>query len=237
MRPPAADAGRAGSGLPVAAGRRVRVPQLAVGLLLAGGAALAFVLIHAAGVARTPVVALATDVARGQVVTAADLQLVHIATDDAVAVTAPDRLEGLVGRPVVADLAAGTLLTAELLSTSSPLLAGGGVVGLALQPGEYPSPQLMVGDQVTVIEVSDVAQQLVDAAEVIAIEPLATQGQRFVSLLTDEPAAADIAAAAATGQVRLVLIAPDTDTGSAGSDPAPDAGSDAAAGGGQEVGR
>src|SRR6056297_1543192 len=95
---------------PEPAVRRVRVPQLALGVLLAGLAALAFVLFNAASVQRTPVLALATDVQRGQVLALEDLQVVHVGTDDVLALTPADRSDLLVGRAAVTDLAAGTLV-------------------------------------------------------------------------------------------------------------------------------
>jgi hypothetical protein len=62
---------------------------------------------------------------------------------------------------------------------------------------------------VSVVEVSDELVVLVEAAEVVGIEPVGTQGQRFISLQTGEADASAVAQAAATGEVRLVLIARD----------------------------
>ena len=187
----------------------MKVPQLAVGLLLSGLAALAFVLFNAATVQRTPVLALASDVQRGQVLEAADLQVVHVGTDDVVAWTPADRTDLLVGRAAVTDLAAGTLLTVDQVAAGSALTPGAGVVGLALAPGQYPTPRLAIGDLVSVVEVSDKLVVMVEAAEVVGIEPVGTQGQRFISLQTGEADATAVAQAAATGEVRLVLIARD----------------------------
>jgi hypothetical protein len=227
-RPASSRPSRGEPGLPSPARRRVRVPQLALGLLLAGGAALAFVLFNAASVQRTPVLALAVDVARGQTIVLEDLQVVQLGIDSPLAVTPADQAGLLVGRTVVADLPAGTLLSDGLVSSTSPLLDGGGVVGLALNPGQYPTPRLMVGDLVTVVEVSDGPRRLADTAEVVEIETVATQGQRFISLLTDETTAAEIAAAAATGEVRLVAIARNSEPDpTAGADPEPTAETDA----------
>ena len=198
---------------PTPAVRRVRVPQLAVGLLLSGLAALGFVVFNAASVQRTPVLALASDVQRGQILTVEDLQVVHVGTDDVLALTPAGQSEVLVGRAVVTDLGAGTLLTAEQVATGATLVPGAGVVGLALAPGQYPTPRLAIGDVVTVVEVAEGLQVLIEAAEVVGIEPVGTQGQQFVSVQTGEAAAVSVAAAAATGEVRLVLIARDTERG------------------------
>ena len=195
---------------PAPAVRRVRVPQLALGVLLSGLAALAFVLFNAASVQRTPVLALASDVQRGQVLEVEDLQVVHVGTGDVLALTPADRSDLLVGRAAVTDLAAGTLLTTDQVASGSTLTPGAGVVGLALAPGQYPTPRLAIGDLVSVVEVSGELVVLVEAAEVVGIEPVGTQGQRFISLQTGEPDANTVAQAAATGEVRLVLIARDT---------------------------
>ena len=196
-----------GDQVPQPAGRRVRVPQLALGLVLVAGAALAFVLVNAASVERQAVLALAEDVARGQVIEREDLQVVHVGSDDAVAVTPLEQVEQVVGRTATSHLPAGSLVVVEQLATGAALTPGAGVVGLALTPGQYPTPELAVGDEVRVVEVTGAQQVLVEVAEVVAVEPVGGQGQRFVSLLADEEQAAAVAAAAATGEVRLVLVA------------------------------
>ena len=194
---------------PAPAVRRVRVPQLALGVLLAGLAALTFVLFNAASVQRTPVLALVSDVQRGQVLEVEDLQVVHVGTDDVLALTPADRSDLLVGRAAVTDLVAGTLVTTDQVAAGATLTPGAGVVGLALAPGQYPTPRLAIGDLVSVVEVSDGLVVLVEAAEVVGIEPVGTQGQRFISLQTGETDAPVVAQAAAAGEVRLVLIARD----------------------------
>lgn len=202
---------------PVPASGRVRVPQLAVGLLLTAGAALAFVLWNAASVQRTAVLALAEGVSRGQVLVLEDLRIVHVGTEDALAMTPSDAASGLVGRAAVTDLAAGTLVTVDQFAAASTLTPGSGVVGLALAPGQFPTPQLRIGDLVNVIVTSDEetagGRLLVEAAEVVWIEPVGTQGQRFISVLTGEELAGEVATAAARGEVRLVLIARDGEVG------------------------
>jgi hypothetical protein len=200
---------------PEPAVRRVQVPQLALGVLLTGLAALGFVLFNAASVQRSPVLALATEVQRGQVLEVEDLQVVHVGTDDVLALTPAERSDLLVGRAAVTDLATGTLLTTDHVAAGATLTPGAGVVGLALAPGQYPTPRLAIGDLVTVVEVSNELTVLVEVAEVVGIEPVGTQGQRFISLQTGEPEATAVAKAAASGEVRLVLIARDAAGGEA----------------------
>lgn len=201
---------------PAPAVRRLKVPQLAIGLLLTAGAAMGFVLWNAASVQRVAVLALAEDITRGQVIDVEDLRIVHVGTDDPLAMVAADRAVDLVGRAAITDLPAGTLVTSEQFAIASTLIPGSGVVGLALAPGQYPTPQLRVGDLVNVVvasdgEAADAGRLLVEAAEVVWVEPVGTQGQRFVSLLTGEELAGEVAATAARGEVRLVLVARDSE--------------------------
>lgn len=197
---------------PVSPVRRLHVPQLAVGVFLTGAAALAFVLWNAASVERVPVLALVEDIGRGEVLATDDLRVVHVGTDDPLATSPPEQAAEMVGRVAITDLPAGTLVVPAQFAVASTLTPGDGVVGLALSPGQYPSPQLRVGDLVNVVVASEDEPEgrlLVEAAEVVWVEAIGTQGQRFVSLLTGEPLAGEVAATAARGEVRLVMVARD----------------------------
>lgn len=197
--------------------RRVQVPQLVVAVLLVAVSALAAVVLFSRAAARDPVLALAADVERGQVVASGDFQVVYVGTDDPISTVTSDELASLVGLTAVSDLEAGTIVTPAYFAARSVLEPGEGVVGLALAPGEYPTLRLAAGDLVDVIrtespsaaseEVADGGVLLAERAEVFDIAELGTQGQRFVSLRMPEDAAADVARAAAEGRVRLVLVA------------------------------
>jgi hypothetical protein len=94
---------------------------------------------------------------------------------------------------------------------------GEGVVGLALGPGEYPTPMIAAGDVVDVVVAgrdpveSDVtaAETVVVSAVVFDVAELGTQGDRFISLRMPVEAAAEVAGAAASDRVRLVLVSGD----------------------------
>ncbi len=198
--------------------RRVEVPQLLVAVLLVALSALAAVVLFSRAASRDPVLALANEVERGQVVNAGDFQVVYVGTDDAVATVSADELATLTGLTPVADLEAGTIVTSSHFVARNMLGLGEGVVGLALSPGEYPTLRLAPGDRVDVIrtEPSPVPGEtqpaagglvLVAAAEVFDITELGTQGQQFVSLRMPVGAAAEVARAAADGRIRLVLVA------------------------------
>ena len=204
----------AGDGRPGTAGppptpptRGLRLPQLAVGLLLTGCAALGFVLWNAASTHRAPVLALAQDVERGHVLELDDLRIVHVGADGGIATLPDDQAASVLGRVAVTDLSAGTLVVPDQFVQASALTPGAGVVGLALAPGQYPSPQLRIGDLVNVLDVSSGQRVVVEAAEVVGIESIGTQGQRFISILAGEQAAGEVASVAAAGEVRLILVA------------------------------
>ena len=196
--------------------RRVQVPQLLVAVLVVALSALAAVVLFSRAAARDPVLVVANQVERGQVVDASDFQVVYVGTDDPISTMVADELSTLVGLTAATDLEAGTIVTSAHFVTRSVLEPGEGVVGLALSPGEYPTLRMAPGDHVDVIRTQSAALEadlgdggvvLAAAAEVFDVTQLGTQGQRFVSLRMPADAAAKVARAAADGQVRLVLVA------------------------------
>src|SRR5918995_1787945 len=70
---------------PPVTGRRLRTPELVVGILLVAGWILGTVLLVTGGRDRAPVLALGGDVARGEVITAADLSTAYLGSDSSVA--------------------------------------------------------------------------------------------------------------------------------------------------------
>ncbi len=191
-------------------GRRVQVPQLVVAILVVAVSALAGVVVFSQASAREPVLALANPVERGQMLTADDLRVVYVASEDPVATVSADALGSLVGRLAVADLEEGTIVTAVFFVDREVVAAGEGVVGLALSPGEYPTLRLAPGDVVDVIATGAPAGEtggvLAPRAVVFEVSELGTQGSRFVSLRMPADIAAEVAQTAASGGVRLVLV-------------------------------
>lgn len=194
--------------------RKVAVPQLLVAVFLVAVSALAAVVLFSRAAAREPVLALAQPVERGQIITSDDLQIVYVATDDPISSLSSDSATSLVGLTAVADLEPGTILTPAHFVSRSLLDAGEGVVGMALAPGEYPTLLLAPGDRVDVVLTdrgpaegsSAGAETVVRSAEVFDVAELGTQGDRFISLRMPTADAARVSAAAAAGEVRLVLV-------------------------------
>jgi hypothetical protein len=193
--------------------RRVQVPQLLVAVFLVAFSALVAVVLFSRAAAKDPVLALANPVTRGQVVAMDDLMVAYVASDDPIATLSSDDASSLVGLSAVADLPAGTILTSAHLVSRTGLEDGEGVVGLALAPGEYPTISLAPGDRVDVVATDEIdgtgSGRVISSAEVFDVAELGVQGERFVSLRMPRELTAEVAAAAAEGRVRLVLVAGD----------------------------
>ena len=195
--------------------RGVQVPQLLVAVLLVAVSALAALVLFSRAAAREPIVALANPVERGQVIESGDLMVVYVATDDPIASIASEALGGVTGLTAVADLEAGTILTPAHFVSRTVLDVGEGVVGLALGPGEYPTPAIAAGDVVDVVvtgresaESGESPGDIVASSSVVFdVAELGTQGDRFISLRMAADAAVEVADAAASDRVRLVLVA------------------------------
>jgi hypothetical protein len=204
---------------PPSTGRRRRTPELVVGVLLVAGGALASLVLATSGRERTPVVALAGDVSRGEVIAEDDLTTVHVGSDASIAHTAEDEAATLVGRVAVSDLAAGTVLTPELVAAPAELVGPGeGTVGLSLEAGQVPSLRLAPGDRVSVVAGADAASgresgTVARAGVVVAVEEITADGQLgaqrrwWVALRAPEDEAAAVAqVVAGGGRVQLVLV-------------------------------
>ena len=191
--------------------RTVQVPQLLIAVFVVALSALVAVVLFSRAAAREPVLALAEAVERGQVVSSDNLMVVYVASDDPITTVGSEELGALVGLSAVADLPAGTILTPAHFVSRNVLDGGEAVVGLALDPGEYPTPRLAPGDLVDVVGVdptsSEEAGTVVVSAEVFDVAELGTQGERFVSLLIPTEATAEVAIASSADRVRLVLVA------------------------------
>jgi hypothetical protein len=195
----------------------VRAPELAVGVLVTVVFALGAVLWHLSAVDKSPALAVDEAVARGDAIEAEDIRVVYVSSDDAVARLNESQLDQVVGRVALVDLAPGTLLTASIIAERPSLAEGEGVVGLALEPGAYPTLGLSPGDRVNVVRSVDPAtvtggddtSDLVVArdATVLAVEELASDG-RLVSVIAPEADAEAVAAAASSGALRLVQVSP-----------------------------
>ena len=193
--------------------RRGRGPELTIGALIVAVFALAGTWFYANSTDHDAVLALRNPVERGSIITADDLQVVQINSDDALNVLGRDQAGAVVGQIALNDLSAGTLITTDHVAASAAIEPGDGVVGLALDPGEYPTLSLRPGDRVRVVEVpggsdtGDADVVLAAEAEIVDVTPIGVQHQLFVSLSVDTSEADAIARAGARDRVRLVQVA------------------------------
>lgn len=192
--------------------RRPVLVVAAVLLLLLAGLTFASALQRAG--ATTLVWSLGTDVARGEPVTAAQLQAVEVPADATATLLRTDAVsvEGLAGQVWAADLVAGQLLSAALLVDTLDVPIGSALVGVALERGSLPANGVAAGDRVLVIdtrsEVDAGGRLLVDRA---TVEAVAAPVDDFdsavvVTLLVPEELAPLVAAAAADVAVALVVV-------------------------------
>lgn len=194
-------------------GRRVRVPEVAVGVLVTVVFALGAVLWHLSTVEKVPALAAASAIEGGEVIESGDVRVVYVSSDGSLARLGSSQLGEVVGRVALVGLTEGTLLTPSVVADAAAVNTGEGVVGLSLDPGAYPARGLATGDRVSVVRSAEVAD--LDAkptviardATVFAVEELSSD-RLLVSILTRESDAEAVAAAASAGGLRLVLVAP-----------------------------
>jgi hypothetical protein len=178
-------------------------------VLVTVGFALGAVLWHLNSVDRVPVLATATAIGRGEVIETTDLRVVYLAADDPVTVLGRSESAAVVGQVASVDLTEGSLLTRDVVEPALTVDPGAGVVGLALEPGQFPTRGLTAGDRVDVVSPTDPAVEDTDVvlaagATVFAVEELASD-RLLVSILASEQDARAIAAAAGS-PLRLVLV-------------------------------
>jgi hypothetical protein len=200
------------------------MPELVIGVLVMSVFALGAVLWHLSAIDRSPALAVVGSVERGDVISADDLRVVYVSSDEAVARLSKSQMSEVVGRVALVDLAPGTLVTRSVVADRPALQQGEGIVGLSLDPGGYPDLGLAPGDRVTIVRSGDAtaAEAAGDStdeggsgsgnviardATVISVEEL-TGDRRLVSVLTARADAEAVAAAAGSGSLRLVQVSP-----------------------------
>lgn len=193
---------------PPAGGGRSRWPEVTVGMLIIGLFALAGGWLYSNAADAQPVLALRNDIERGHVITTNDLRVVEIGSEGTVNLIPSDDPGRIVGQVALTDLSAGTLATNDLFAPAAQIADGTGVIGLALDPGEYPTLSLRPGDVVRVVATGGGAEQevLAEQAEIVDVAAIGVQSQLFVSLLMTTEQTDAVAAASADDRVRLIQV-------------------------------
>jgi hypothetical protein len=165
---------------------------------------------------RKPVLAVVQNVAAGQLLTAADLQVVRVSASGPVSLVPAAQEASVLGRPAAGPLPAGALLTSGDIGPAA-LAAGQDELGVAVKAGQYP-PDLSAGQTVDVLATpaassagsssqgSSSPALPVGQAVVLGVDVNASSGTTVVELRLNQNAVPQVAAAAATGQIALATI-------------------------------
>lgn len=168
-----------------------------------------------------PVLVLSQPVLAGDALTMDHLRTTPFAAGDGVTPIPAGQVDAYVGQLLTGNLPEGTLLTPQMLSDSITLPNSTSLVGVSLTPAQMPSVALRPGDSVTlVMGVSNVSAGgapgegsegalttpgTIWPAEVAAVGPFQDAGLVTVDLAVPDGIAAEVAAAASSGNVSLVL--------------------------------
>jgi hypothetical protein len=134
---------------PVSKRRRPALAAGSIALVIASVAV--FVSVYAKAGSQVSVLAVERAVPQGQVLTAADLDIVRISTASGIATVSAAEAGAVIGRRAGELLEAGTLLAPdELVSTYSPP-AGQAIVGVAAKEGQLPASGVQPGEAVDII--------------------------------------------------------------------------------------
>jgi len=194
------------------ASRTRRLPEVLVGSLLVAGCALGALVVWTSAGGRSPVLMVARPVPPGAVLVEADVATVGVAADPGLTTVPATALADVLGHAARVPLSPGTLLSPDLLAAGSAVPEGASVVGLALEPGAFPSRDLRAGDIVQVIGTpgpsaggdAGEAVVLVAAAPVFSIDPAGEGSDRLlVAVVVPEAQVPAVAGAAAKDGVRL----------------------------------
>ena len=186
--------------------RARRSPRLiALGLLLVAGGGIGAAALVGSGDDVVPLVVMAADVRRGDVIGDGDLTVIELPASSGVQGMPAADLPSLVGERALMDLPKRAFPLARHVG-AEPLPAGQTLVGLRLPIGKLPATELPPGTAVRVVGVGDGTQTTVDA--VVARAPsLLDDGTSFALDVRVADAEADLVARLAAGdQVALVLV-------------------------------
>lgn len=168
--------------------RRVRVPELAIGVFVIAASVAVSVVLNTDDDSGTGVLAISRTVERGAVIDADDLTVVSLSADRDVALLATELSGQVIGMRAAVDIDAGTPLSSSHLTGVEPLSSDDAVVGVVVDDSRAPA-DLAPGDLVHVVfldtslENGDVVSALPNVAEVWAVTaPDDIMSERSISL-------------------------------------------------------
>ena len=187
-----------------------RQPVLAVVMIAAVGIGVLGAVLLWATLTDTRTVLVARDtIVRGTVIQAEDLTEAQVGADVSLDLLGAGARGEVVGQRAAWDVAAGAALTTGVVTEELVPPSGMSVLGIVLPPPASPGLALLPGDRVrAVVTAADPASEQAPtfhAAEVVAVNPPAPDGQTIVDVLVSHEEAITLAAEAAAGKVTLVL--------------------------------
>lgn len=166
--------------------------------------------------AKVPVVVAVRDIPAGHTIARSDLSTVEVA--GGVTAVAGNHLSSLVGQAAAVEILPDTLVQRSMVTGTSPLTAGEGLVGVAAAPGQIPSSGLVPGDTVQVLQLPDRGSSatsssgassavLVPSAAVydVRANPSAAGGT-LLTLVIPSSAALGVSQASNAGLIALVQV-------------------------------
>ncbi|MFE9772275.1 hypothetical protein ACFYOV_11480 [Streptomyces sp. NPDC005931] len=209
--------------------RKPALAALAVLLILVGALGATMLVLQAGD--RIEVVKVKSQIEAGESVTDADVTSVMVAEDASINYVEWTQLDALKKLKAKTTIYADTVVQGQMFAEQSSLPAGKAAVGLALKEGQYPA-DLKPGDIVAAYRVGGTSRSgsdssdsdstdsgagtpsssgaLVDKARVNTVkddsDATVSTGSRTLTLLVDQADAAELASAAAAGEVALVHV-------------------------------
>lgn len=192
---------------------RRRPFAIAIGVLIVVLGSLITAFIVASAQDTVQVVAVRTDINRGDLINATDLMTISLRPDPALRTVPADQLASLIGKRAATDLHAGGLIAPTSVTEQVIPPAGQAVVGIPLDIGQLPGWTLKNGDKVRIISTpraqddpSTKAPKLSIEVTVLAVHaPLDQSTVTVVDVLAPSDQAEQLGALAATRRIALVL--------------------------------
>jgi hypothetical protein len=191
--------------------KKIRGPWIAGGLLLVVLALVAAIFAYRSATQSGQAIALVADIAAGEPITRDLVRAVDLPLDVGLQLIPIGEVDDILGQRVRFDLPIGTLLTRTYIDEGAPIEEGQALVGLAIEPGGYPTPTLAPGDAVAMLVFLNDGLFEVARGTVYGTSGEA-EGGRFLTLTlpSADGQAATAVAAHNDGVGRLVAI-PDLD--------------------------
>lgn len=192
------------AGLAPVRGRR-RPWLLGLGALLATLGGLTVVWLVGAAGDRQEVLAVRSDVAYGQALTADDLTTARVSVDPGVAVLSTQDADAVIGLVASTRLSPGMLLTSDMVEPSGEPEAGRVLVPIAVPADRMPAGGLRADDRLLAVDAEGAGDMAPTPATVVRVGPADINGITVVDVTTATQAGPGLAVAAANGHIALVV--------------------------------